>query len=170
MMSACTDEHCKTTGANIPSRPRACISPLTPMPARAARGIGFSQRDVPPHLAARGAPSGAPLRAPAARAMPITLLRTPRAARAITWPTVPRDAARMRACMCAGYTREEPERLVRAVVEWAKGAVREECAWSGERTMVKQRAPVERRGGRRWWRGAVRAGEAVAHVCRGVLL
>ena len=39
--------------------------------------------------------------------------------RAITWPTVPRGAGRVRVCLHAGNGESEVEALVRAVVEWA---------------------------------------------------
>ncbi|KAH9918905.1 PLP-dependent transferase [Epithele typhae] len=41
-------------------------------------------------------------------------------ARAITWPTVPKGADRVRVCLRADHSRADVERLVRAMVEWAQ--------------------------------------------------
>ena len=40
--------------------------------------------------------------------------------RPITWPTVPKGKGRIRVCLHAGNTREEVDRLVLAIVQWAK--------------------------------------------------
>ncbi|KAI0636298.1 PLP-dependent transferase [Trametes polyzona] len=41
-------------------------------------------------------------------------------ARPITWPTVPKGADRVRVCLHSGNTREEVDRLVSAMIEWAE--------------------------------------------------
>ncbi|PIL32396.1 hypothetical protein GSI_05642 [Ganoderma sinense ZZ0214-1] len=41
-------------------------------------------------------------------------------ARPITWPTVPKGADRIRVCLHAGNTREDVERLVEGIIEWAE--------------------------------------------------
>ena len=50
-------------------------------------------------------------------------------ARPITWPTVPKGKDRVRLCLHAGNTREEVDRLLDTMVEWAEmtsaGVVRE---------------------------------------------
>ncbi|KAM5544801.1 hypothetical protein V8D89_001699 [Ganoderma adspersum] len=45
-------------------------------------------------------------------------------ARPITWPTVPKGADRIRVCLHAGNTREDVERLVEGIIEWAEGRER----------------------------------------------
>ena len=52
-------------------------------------------------------------------------------ARPITWPTVPKGKDRVRVCLHAGNTREEVERLVMAMVEWAE-------EWSDGSTQTTQ--------------------------------
>ncbi|EAU85117.2 8-amino-7-oxononanoate synthase [Coprinopsis cinerea okayama7 len=47
-------------------------------------------------------------------------------ARPITWPTVPKGKDRVRICLHAGNTKEEVDRLVKGVVEWAESVIREE--------------------------------------------
>ena len=39
--------------------------------------------------------------------------------RPITWPTVPKDKGRVRVCLHAGNTREEVDKLVSAIIQWA---------------------------------------------------
>lgn len=46
-------------------------------------------------------------------------------ARPITWPTVPKGKDRVRVCLHAGNTREDVERLVDGIVEWAEEIVRD---------------------------------------------
>ena len=41
-------------------------------------------------------------------------------ARPITWPTVPKGADRIRVCLHARNTREEVDRLVDGMIEWAQ--------------------------------------------------
>ncbi|KAK1230383.1 hypothetical protein PQX77_006528 [Marasmius sp. AFHP31] len=47
-------------------------------------------------------------------------------ARPITWPTVPKGDDRVRVCLHAGHTREQVERLIDGIVEWARGRVQHE--------------------------------------------
>jgi 8-amino-7-oxononanoate synthase len=56
-------------------------------------------------------------------------------ARPITWPTVPKGKDRVRVCLHAGNTREDVERLVEGVVEWAEDAL---IGWQQERMRMKQ--------------------------------
>ena len=54
-------------------------------------------------------------------------------ARPITWPTVPKGADRIRVCLHAGNTREDVERLVEGIVEWAEGWERANAGAGGGR-------------------------------------
>ncbi|KAK1218733.1 hypothetical protein PQX77_018571 [Marasmius sp. AFHP31] len=47
-------------------------------------------------------------------------------ARPITWPTVPKGDDRVRVCLHAGHTREQLQRLIDGIVEWARRRVKEE--------------------------------------------
>ncbi|KAK1218764.1 hypothetical protein PQX77_018531 [Marasmius sp. AFHP31] len=47
-------------------------------------------------------------------------------ARSITWPTVPKGDDRVRVCSHAAHTREQVQRLIDGIVEWARCRVEEE--------------------------------------------
>jgi 8-amino-7-oxononanoate synthase len=60
-------------------------------------------------------------------------------ARPITWPTVPKGKDRVRLCLHAGNTREEVDRLVTAVVEWAEGEMRKDAEEDRRRENIGSR-------------------------------
>jgi len=62
-------------------------------------------------------------------------------ARPITWPTVPKGKDRVRVCLHAGNKREDIERLVKGMVDWAEADLAERAR--GKLTAVElERTPV----------------------------
>jgi 8-amino-7-oxononanoate synthase len=47
-------------------------------------------------------------------------------AKPITWPTVPKGKDRVRICLHAGNTKEDVDKLIRCVDEWARGVLMKE--------------------------------------------
>jgi 8-amino-7-oxononanoate synthase len=69
-----------------------------------------------------------PLLTPHPRPLATYLTQRGLVVRPITYPTVPKGADRVRVCLHAGNTREEVQRLVRGVVEWARSFVENDRA------------------------------------------
>ncbi|KAI1792146.1 PLP-dependent transferase [Ganoderma leucocontextum] len=65
-------------------------------------------------------------------------------ARPITWPTVPKGADRIRVCLHAGNTREDVERLVKGMIEWAESWERASVGGDGgaEKRVVSVQAKL----------------------------
>ncbi|KAH9902384.1 PLP-dependent transferase [Cubamyces lactineus] len=91
--------------------------------------VPASLLSLPPHLSSVSATERDPTRLPT----PIIPVLTPHPrplsahlrarglnARPITWPTVPKGADRVRVCLHAANTKEEVDRLVSAMIEWAE--------------------------------------------------
>ncbi|TFY82583.1 hypothetical protein EWM64_g1423 [Hericium alpestre] len=66
-----------------------------------------------------------PLLTPEPRPLSAFLLERGMNARPITWPTVPKGLDRVRVCLHAGLTKEDVNRFIAAVGEWAREAVEE---------------------------------------------
>ncbi|KXN84371.1 8-amino-7-oxononanoate synthase [Leucoagaricus sp. SymC.cos] len=64
-----------------------------------------------------------PILTPHPRPLSAYLLAHGMNARPITWPTVPKGKDRVRVCLHAGNTKEDIDKLVRCVVNWAKEVV-----------------------------------------------
>ncbi|CDO75115.1 hypothetical protein BN946_scf185010.g40 [Trametes cinnabarina] len=111
----------------------------------AARRIPTSLLSLPAHLSTSHPTSNNPTHLPT----PIIPVLTPHPrplsahlrvrglnARPITWPTVPKGADRVRICLHSNNTREEVDRLVDAMIEWAESwqAAQEALAQGGGRT------------------------------------
>jgi len=78
-----------------------------------------------------------PLLTPHPRPLATYLTQRGLVVRPITYPTVPKGADRVRVCLHAGNTREEVQRLVCGVVEWARGFVENERVKGKEKTSAR---------------------------------
>lgn len=71
-------------------------------------------------------------------------------AKPITWPTVPKGKDRVRICLHAGITKEDVDKLIKCVVEWACDVLTKE-----------EKKNRKRNGGGGEWKGTgVEVGEA----------
>ncbi|KIY65731.1 PLP-dependent transferase [Cylindrobasidium torrendii FP15055 ss-10] len=67
-----------------------------------------------------------PIMTPRPRSLSGYLLERGMNARPITWPTVPKGKDRVRVCLQTSHTREELDRLVTAMINWAKQTLEEQ--------------------------------------------
>ncbi|EKM77900.1 hypothetical protein AGABI1DRAFT_76236 [Agaricus bisporus var. burnettii JB137-S8] len=79
-------------------------------------------------------------------------------AKPITWPTVPKGKDRVRICLHAGITKEDVDKLIRCVVEWA-----------GDVLMNKDKEMNKKRNGGGWREGGVGVGGAERVFAKGKL-
>lgn len=73
-----------------------------------------------------------PILTPHPRPLSAYLLAHGMNARPITWPTVPKGKDRVRVCLHAGNTKEDVDRLIRSVVEWAEEVLRADTRRSND--------------------------------------
>ncbi|EJD06919.1 PLP-dependent transferase [Fomitiporia mediterranea MF3/22] len=80
-----------------------------------------------------------PIMTPLPRPLSIHLRNLGLNARPISWPTVPKGKDRVRVCLHAGNSKEEVERLVDGIVEWAEREVRRRAMPTGTRELERER-------------------------------
>ncbi|KAH9930074.1 pyridoxal phosphate-dependent transferase [Fomitopsis serialis] len=123
------------TAARLAHQLSALVSHFLTLLRPRLHTIPLSLLALPPHLAHAPSPSAPlhrtlpspiiPLLTPYPRPLSAHLRALGLNARPITWPTVPKGRERVRVCLHAGNSREEVERLVAGMVEWAERWQRE---------------------------------------------